>query len=297
MITTGRPHLLAPLLALALGACSGDASDQPEAPDPTPLLYTIASPDGAIEGWLFGTIHALPDGVAWRTPAIDEAMAEADLLVVEIAELADQATIAHTFAALATTPGQAEIGARIAPELRPQLAALIERSGHDPEDFVATETWAAALMLAQSEDGGSARNGADRVLLVEFAARPIRELEGAAGQLAIFDRLPQRDQRDLLAGVIEEARLREADPDRLRRAWLAGDEATISKATSQGILADPELRQALLVERNRAWARQVTPLLEDAAQPLVAVGAAHLVGPDGLAELLRQAGYRVERVR
>lgn len=293
----GRLRFSALALLLALAACGGDASDAPEPPAPAPLLYTIASPDGAIEGWLFGTIHALPAGVAWRTAAIDEAVAKADLLVVEIAALDDQAAIAHTFAALATTPGQAEIGSRIDPALRPQLLALIEQVGHDPADFAATETWAAALMLAQSEDSGSARNGADRALLADFANRPIRELEGAARQLGIFDRLPQSDQRDLLAGVIEEARMRAADPDRLRRAWLAGDEAAIIEATTQGILADPELRQALLVDRNRAWNARILPLLKDAPQPLVAVGAAHLVGPDGLVELLRQAGYRVERVR
>lgn len=289
--------LLAPLLALALGACGGGASDEPEHPAPAPLLYAITSPNGTIEGWLFGTIHTLPDGVDWRTPAIEEAVAEADLLVVEIAELDDQAAIAQTFAALASTPGQPEIASRLPPDLRPQLAALISARGHDPEDFAATETWAAALMLAQSEDGGAASNGADRALLGDFAGREVRELEGAARQLGIFDQLPQRDQRDLLAGVIEEARLREADPERLRRAWLAGDEAALAAATTTGILADPELRQALLVDRNRAWARQIKPLLEDAPQPLVAVGAAHLVGPDGLAELLRQGGYRVERVR
>lgn len=296
-MTLRRPAtLLALLAALALGACGGGSPEVPESP-PTPLLYTIASPGGEIEGWLFGTIHALPDGVAWRTAAIDEAVAEADLLVVEIADLGDQAMIAHTFAALATTPGQAEIGSRLPPALRPELVALVERGGYEAEDFAATETWAAALMLAQNGDGGSARNGADRALIGDFSGKPIRELEGPAKQLGIFDRLPQEDQRDLLAGVIAEARERAKDPERLRRAWLAGDEAVLVAATNSGILADPELRQALLVDRNLAWARQIAPLLEKPAQPLVAVGAAHLVGPDGLAELLRQRGYKVERLR
>lgn len=287
--------LLALLAALVLGACGGGSPEVPESP-PTPLLYTIASPGGEIEGWLFGTIHALPDGVEWRTPALEEAAAQADLLVVEIAALEDQAAIAHTFAALASSPGQPEIGARVAPSQRQDLYRLIERGGYKPEDFAAIETWAAALMLAQNSDGGSSRNGADPALLADFAARDIRELEGTARQLGIFDRLPPRDQADLLAGVIIEARERANDPDKLRRAWLAGDEAALVKATSSGILADPELRQALLVDRNRDWARQIAPMLEATLRPLVAVGAAHLVGPQGLAELLRQRGYTVERL-
>jgi uncharacterized protein YbaP (TraB family) len=37
-------------------------------------------------------------------------------------------------------------------------------------------------------------------------------------------------------------------------------------------------------------------MLKDAARPLVAVGTAHLVGPEGLAASLRARGYRVTRI-
>ncbi|MFZ9396090.1 MAG: TraB/GumN family protein [Erythrobacter sp.] len=289
--------LLVLVSALALGACEGEAPGRLDSPTPSPLLYTISAPDGATEGWLFGTIHTLPDGVEWRTPALEQAIDEADLLVVEIAALDDAADIAHTFAALASSPGQPEIGARVPASQRQELLALVERSGHDPADFAETETWAAALMLAQNSDNGSASNGADRALLRDFANREIRELEGTARQLGIFDRLPERDQRDLLTGVIAEAKERKSDPERLRRAWLAGDEATLIDATTSGILADRELRAALLTNRNRDWAGQLERMLRQPEQPMVAVGAAHLVGPEGLAELLRQAGYRVARVQ
>ena len=38
-------------------------------------------------------------------------------------------------------------------------------------------------------------------------------------------------------------------------------------------------------------------LLKQTPRPLVGVGAAHLVGPDGLAALLEQRGYTVRRLQ
>jgi hypothetical protein len=62
-------------------------------------------------------------------------------------------------------------------------------------------------------------------------------------------------------------------------------------------MADPELREALLVARNRRWDEAIAVMLQGTPRPLVAVGAAHLVGPDGLAVMLRSRGYRVTSIR
>lgn len=130
-----------------------------------------------------------------------------------------------------------------------------------------------------------------------FSRRPIRELEGLRGQLSIFDRLPETAQRSMLAAVVRENENTRRDPERLQRAWLAGNAETIEQATREGFLADPVLREALLVGRNRRWAAVLPPLLAEAPRPLIAVGAAHLVGPEGLPALLKAQGYRVRRLR
>ena len=53
--------------------------------------------------------------------------------------------------------------------------------------------------------------------------------------------------------------------------------------------------QQLLVERNQQWLVRLVEILPQ--QPtLVAVGAAHLFGEQGLILRLRQVGYRVEPV-
>jgi len=297
MVLRFAAGIIAPLLLLLAAGCS-DAPDMPAADraPPAPLLYEIASADGSVEGWMVGTIHALPAFVRWRTPAIAKAAGSADLLVVEVRDLSGGGAAAAIYEGLAKSPGLPPLAQRLSPELRPQLAALMARGSMAADDLAADETWAAALALARIDAPGDPANGVDRALIAEFAGRPVRELEGFSGQLAIFDRLPEDRQRAMLAAVVRESASAARDPVRLQRAWIAGDAAVIEASTREGILADPALREALLVARNRRWAAALGPLLAEAPRPLIAVGTAHLVGPEGLAALLAAQGYRLRRI-
>ena len=297
MIGRRAVAIIAPVLALLLAGC-GEAPEQAEAGavPANPLVYEIASTDGAVEGWMLGTIHALPDGTRWRTTAIARIIDTADVLVVEIGELKGRDEGPSIYFSLAQSPGLPPLEARLPPELHPQLAAMLERGGMEPDDFTEQETWAAAIALARIDATGDPANGVDRAVIDAFDGRPVRELEGLRGQLSIFDRLPESAQAAMLAAVVRESEATRKDPARLQRAWLAGDAATIEQSTREGFLADPVLHEALLAGRNRRWAAQIGPLLKATPRPLIAVGTAHLVGPEGLAALLEAQGYRLRRL-
>ncbi|ALE16404.1 lipoprotein, putative [Altererythrobacter epoxidivorans] len=291
-------HRLALMLAVLL--CLGACQDEPGGGytgGASPILFEVADADGETKAWLFGTIHSLPDDTEWRTDKLDEAIGNADSLIVEIAALEDSAALFDIYRRLSVTPGQPDIGLKVTADRRPALFSLIDEAGYRPRDFQSLETWAVALNLAQVFDTGEPENGADRAMIHAFKGRPIHEFEGVEKQLGIFDQLPEKEQQDLLAAVVEEADTRSADPARLQRAWLSGDIKVLEEATTEGMLADPELRQALLVDRNRDWLSQLIKRLDQGQRPLVAVGAAHLVGPDGLPALLERQGYTVSRVQ
>ena len=287
---------IATLVALALAACQ-------EAPVPSdegvarPILYEVADGTGNVQAWLFGTIHALPDGTKWRSAKLNQSIDRAGMLMVEIAALENEPRTRAVFARLATTPGQPDVGLKVNASDRPRLFEMIRKTGLSPRELSATETWAVALLLAQLGGTGDAENGADRAIVRAFLGREIIEFEGVEMQLGIFDQLPEREQRDLLSAVIDEYEEVRKDPSKLRRAWLEGDESTLLQAMNTGILSDPELREALLVGRNQAWLQQLEPRIETGDRPFVAVGTAHLLGDDGLIQMLRDRGYKVSRLQ
>jgi len=281
-------RLLALALAGALAACGGPAEDWPP---PSPALWEISGPNGQA-GWLFGTIHSLPKGVEWRTPALETALERADVLVVEVANLGDGKSGSQAFAAVSTSQGLPPLLQRVAPGDRPALSQALKRAGMKEADFGTTESWAAALVIANLTQSGDSANGVDRALLRERL--PVLGLEGFTEQFAIFDRLAQADQAELL-------RLAAHDAGRDRRtaqeAWLTGNLETLERDDLAGVLADPELREALLTQRNRAWVDRIVNGLEGGRRPLVAVGAGHMIGEDGLPALLAARGYTVKRIQ
>ena len=291
-----RRAALALAALLALAGCKGDPPAEFAGP-PSPALFEVSSPGGAVEGWLFGTIHALPDGVAWRTEALTSAIDRADLLVVEVRDLADAEALHDAFADRAYASGQPPLAAKVPAAMREELYAVLAEHGLTADTFAETETWAAALTLAQYAETGDAANGVDRALLAEVPRARVVELEGAARQLDLFDRLPEREQRDLLAAVIADMARQDGDPTHHAANWYAGRIDDLADSATSALLADPELREALYTARNRQWAERIAGILERDPRPLVAVGTAHLAGEDGLPALLAARGYTVRRVQ
>lgn len=288
-------RLIALLLAsLAIAGCDG-APDTSQTPG-RPALWAVETGRGDPAGWLFGTIHALPKQTRWTTGTIERAFVAAGVLVVEVRDL-DPKAIATVFEALNRDCPCPPLTARVGAADGPALAQMLGDNDADPRAYDRFETWAAALALAAADDGARAGHGADQALMARAGGKPVVELEGARSQLAIFDRLPESAQRAMLTAVVRGHADAETDAERLTAAWLAGDVAMLERETTRGLLGNAQLHAALLKDRNEAWLAKVKPMIVRGDRPFVAVGAAHLLGPDGLIALLSAQGYRVRRLQ
>ena len=279
--------------ALALAACA-------QQPSPArPALWLVEGPGGQ-KAWLFGTIHALSRPYDWKSQTIAAALAQSDRMILEVADVGNDAATARVFAQLAQGGPHPPLAERVTVQDRDDLARELKADEIAPGSLDPYDTWAAALMIAQAQarnDRQDSGNGIDRALAADYR-RPIGELEGAEVQLAIFDALPEAQQRALLHSVIEEDGAdREAKVRALEQAWASGDVAELAKVSDAETFGDPLLREALLVGRNRTWADRLVAMLSSRARPFVAVGAAHLAGPDGLPSMLAARGYTVTRLQ
>lgn len=281
------------IFALAIAAC------KPAAPPPkvTPALWEVSGPKGE-QAWLFGTIHALPAPVDWRSAKVNAALEGSDRLVLEVASIDNPEVLNTIYRSLAASAGLPPLLERLPENERAKAREVLRNYSIRPEEYGQTETWAAALALTfQMTAANQSEYGIDRQVLAANRDKPVGELEGAERQLRIFDRLKEEDQRELLRAVLAEAGAPEVEAARLGTAWSTGDMALLEKETQTGMLADPELRKALLVDRNADWTRRLENMLKAGQKPFVAVGAAHMAGPDGLPAMLEAKGYKVTRLQ
>lgn len=279
--------------ALALAAC------KPAAPPPkvAPALWEVTGPKGE-QAWLFGTIHALPAPVDWRSVKVNAAIEASDRLVLEVASIDNPEVLNTIYRSLAASAGLPPLLDRLPEGERAKAREVLRNYSIRPEEYGQTETWAAALALTfQMTAANQSEYGIDRQVLAANRGKPVGELEGAERQLRIFDRLAEDDQRELLRAVLAEAGAPQVEAERLGTAWSTGDMALLEKETRTGMLADPELRKALLVDRNTDWTRRIENMLKAGQKPFVAVGAAHMAGPEGLPAMLEAKGYMVARVQ
>tara|TARA_R110000824_G_scaffold47728_1_gene135548 strand:+ start:3466 stop:4380 length:915 start_codon:yes stop_codon:yes gene_type:complete len=298
--------ILSLFASLLLTACNN-------APDPatlntvkigTPALWKVSGTQPGQTGvaYMFGTIHILPDDVQWRTPALEAAVADSDSLVIEVLGLEDTQNAAKIFSRLAVSPGQEHLDERIDPALRDHLDRIIDASNISEHTLNRMETWAAALSLASSQTKGLGLNssgGVEKKLTEQFekAGKPVEALETIELQLGYFDKLPEEQQRQMLTSVVEESEDAREAFEHLFNAWMTGNIEQIVALSDSGILTDPRTRQYLLVARNLDWAEQLDKRLQRPGTSLVAVGAAHLAGPDAVQATLAKRGYKIEKIQ
>ena len=287
-----RLRHIAPLLLLLAAA---------PAPRPMrPALWKLADKDTTI--WLFGTIHVLPAGYAWRGQAIDLAIKGADSLTLELVLDKDPERLGRLMLAMGRGKGLPPLAERVAPGKRAELGALVKESGYAPAALDGLKTWAAAMVLttvALRRIDVGAGDGVEAQLTQAFrtAAKPVDGLETAEQQLGLFDAMPEAAQRGFLQSTLDSPDRTRAEFRRLISAWSKGNARALERAFRSDPEFTPELRDALIARRDRAWADQLARRLERPGVQFVAVGAGHLVGPDSVQRMLAARGLKVTRVQ
>jgi uncharacterized protein len=98
---------------------------------------------------------------------------------------------------------------------------------------------------------------------------------------------------DQILESIDELKQIEVMLGELLAAWRKGDEAKMEELYIKDLKLYPKLYQTLIVDRNNKWVRNIEGYLNGSGNTMLVVGAAHLVGADGLVNLLRKRGYKV----
>jgi uncharacterized protein YbaP (TraB family) len=255
--------------------------------------------DGDTEITLFGTIHALPNGTDWLSPAVAARLDAADTLVLEAILPDDPQGLMPLIAEIGMPPGLKPLAERVPAAAVPKLTAAAVAAGVPMAALDRMESWLAAVTLGDAALAGlgvNAAAGAEALLSARARTqnKPIIGLETAEQQLRFFDGLPQADQTAMLLATIDDVADAKADMTRMVTLWQAGDVDAIAQDFDTDMRATPLLRQRLLVARNINWANWLAAVMQRPGKLFVAVGAGHLGGPDGLLAQLRARGLTPE---
>ena len=266
-----------------------------------PALWTLADADTTV--YLFGTVHLLRPDVDWRSPAFETAFAEADTVVFEVDMKSPegQKALMTDFVARGFYEDGMTLRGALDEEAESVVEAALDSVGLPLDAVNAMEPWMTAANLGVMKlqaDGYDPESGVENVLEAEAVAAGKRFdfLEVAGDQADAFDLLPEAAQIEFL---YETALLLDESPrmlDQLVEEWADGDVEGLARVVaspdSAGMGGDA-VYQSLLVDRNRNWVPRIEAMLDAPGTVFVAVGAAHLAGPDSVITMLRERGHIV----
>jgi uncharacterized protein YbaP (TraB family) len=235
------------------------------------------------------------------SPALDKAFKECDLLVEELhlgqmAQVESQMTILMR----GMLPSGQTLDKVVSPETFTLVSARVKSLGLPIEPLMRFKPWALALTLLGLEwqaAGFEADLGLDKHFYdaAVAAGKEVQGLETIEFQISRFDDLSMEDQDRMLASTLAELETEKASVTTLANAWKAGDAPTVEKIVLQELRKEPAMYQRLLVDRNKDWLPKIEALFARSGRTFVVVGAAHLVGPDGLLAMLKGKGYGIEQ--
>jgi len=300
------PSKLAILFALLISCChtAFGAGINEGATQHRGQLYRVTH-EGKTS-YLFGTIHVGRDGVYPLDPVVSRALLDSKALVIEL-DIRENAAFQVALARHGRYPEGDRIQNHISPAALQQTVQALARAGMSLQSVQQYKPWLVANLLvgAELDSHGFQRGQAVEYALLAAAQKQektVRELESADYQLSLFDSLDARQQEQYLLESLADL----ADGDSLKRstalidAWSAADQngihAAWRTATTGDSISAGFMNRVLLGKRNPEMAANIERIMQQDQVAFVGVGLLHLVGDDGLPQLLKRRGYQVEQL-
>jgi uncharacterized protein YbaP (TraB family) len=264
----------------------------------TPSLWHVKGPRGEV--YLLGSVHVLPPGVQWRSPAIKAATARSDVFVFEVptdAQAVQQ--LQGLVAANGALPQGMSLRASLHAEAQADFDAAVTASGLQAAAIDRERPWLAGLQMMFTQiarKGFDRDNGVDTQLLADAnkAGKQTRYLETIDQQFALLAPDDRKLELEEFESGLKDLRDVSAEIQPMVDAWGAGDQEKLGVLVNGDLDEFPAARKALLEDRNARWLPQIEAMLKEKHTFFITVGAGHLIGPQGVPALLRKAEYKVE---
>jgi uncharacterized protein YbaP (TraB family) len=285
---------------LAFAPASAQAPDYASV-EATPAYWHLSDADSDV--YIFGTFHILPADLDWLTGDLANVADTADALYLEadVHSAEGQAAIQGLLPRYGFNPPGVTLSSMLDAETQALLAEFAPTVGASPAMLDPMRPWLAQVVLAVGQMqalGLDASAGAEMALLARMQPRDVTlgYFETPEEQIAFLAQQPDEVQVEMFAEGLQDLESMPEEIHGMLMAWAAGDMDALDGYINGDMREQaPELHEILITRRNRNWVPQIVEIMDGEGTVLIAVGAGHLPGDDGVIALLEEAGLEPVR--
>lgn len=258
--------------------------------------------DGRSEFFIGGTIHVLSKQDYPLPEAFESAYRQADVVVLETDLVAmAQTDTQEKLLRKVIYPNGASLRDDLSPGTYRKLSDYVETTGLSMTalDRFKPPMVVVTLTMAELQRLDMADTGVDNY----FNNRAVEDGKGLGGletveqQIDLIANMGKGHEDEMILSTLNELQELPQMMGQMKSAWRVGDMRQLERIAILPMRQEfPALYRSLLVERNLSWIPQLEALLETPEKELVLVGALHLAALEGVIELLKKRGYRVQQL-
>ncbi len=258
------------------------------------LLWKVSGNGLTKDSYVFGTLH-MACSTDFRIPEkVKTALGTTDAIAVEV-DVTDPKNMALLQSKMAPKPTFFDgLGA----DKKKAIDSALVANEIPPAIFdQVSPTVALSLLTIKGFDCPSMQDikmmEHELKILPQAEGKPVAELESATFQIDLLDSLfSAEDLYNYLTSNIDA----KAYSKELVHAYFSENLQKIEEMTMNTAFLSGPKQEKLLDARNQVWLQKMPGMMKEKSY-VFAVGAAHLVGKNGVIQLLRNQGYTVTAVK
>ena len=265
------------------------------------FLWKIQSKTGT--AFIVGSIHAYKSELYPLPKKMEDAFDKSDALAVEVNINGANPDSMVTMANGAFYKDKSTLEKHVSRETYEMTTKKLQELGLPLELFQNTKPWFVALTLTSMELqklGLSPEYGIDNYFLKKAENKKrVVELESIDYQVNLLSGFSDAEQELFLVSTLKDLDLLKKEINTILTAWNTGDTKTMESYVSKSLQDDPRMLpiyKKLVFDRNKNMASKIEGYLKTHEQYCAVVGAAHLVGKNGIIEILKKKGYLIEQL-
>jgi len=285
---------------LILGGCKAkDAATEAKSDlPPQPPIWVVSDADSEIT--LYPTIHILPPDVEWKSDELTKRIADAEEVWFEILPGSENdPALQQAMLTLGMAPGSS-LTSKLSEEEVAALEKAVAPLGMPIQAIDQMQPWLVSTFVtvgALIDKGFDPNAGVEKQIEPMANGKKFRALETAEGQMRMLASIPEEDQLEMLRQSLTDLDDDIEDLNDMVDDWAVGDVEDLEDELLDDMKKEiPSVYEILIATRNKAWVEKIEEEMKGSGTDFIAVGAAHLVGDDGLPAMLRARGYTVNRL-